>query len=430
MLTAVFLVNLTIFFLFLTFYAYQMYYLYIGWKDKKNDKPMPKAKEEHIFGVVIAARNESAVIGELIKSIHAQNYPQEKIKIFIIADNCTDNTADISRKLGATVFERNNLDLIGKGYALNFGFDYMLEDPSMKVDAFIILDADNLLNENYIAEINKVYDAGYLASTSYRNSKNYAQNWITAGYGLWFLREAEFLNRPRFVLGNSCAISGTGFMLAYDLIKDMGGWHYHTLTEDIEFSVSSALRGGQIGYAKDAMLYDEQPITFKQSWDQRLRWAKGFYQVLGKYGGSLIKGTFTKRERERFSIYDMMMTIAPALFVTLACIVVNVIFLCIGVLTPDPALSAPLIKATLQALGMSIFLYYMTLFIVGALTTYTEWDNILASKKAKIRAMFMFPLFMLTYIPIAIVAIFKKVEWRPINHSVVTSIEELEEGNR
>lgn len=427
MLTAVFVVNLAIFFLFLIFYSYQMYYLYIGWKDKKREQPEYTAKKKHRFGILIAARNESAVIGELIKSIRKQNYPAENIHLFVVADNCTDNTADIVRKAGGTVYERNNLEKIGKGYALNFGFKHILSDPTIEVDAFVVLDADNLLNENYIFEINKVYDQGYRASTSYRNSKNYAQNWITAGYGLWFLREAEFLNRPRMVLGNSCAISGTGFMLSGDLIKENEGWHYHTLTEDIEFSVSSALRREKIGYAGRAELYDEQPFTFKQSWDQRLRWAKGFYQVLGRYGKQLFTGVFRSKDTERFSIYDMTMTIAPALFATLACLIINLCFLTYGLMLPEMLLKTKLITATLRALGMSLFLYYMTLFIVGVLTTYTEWNHIVASKGMKLRSMFTFPLFMFTYVPIAVVALFKRVEWRPIKHSVVKSIEELEQ---
>lgn len=427
MLTAVFVVNLAIFFLFLIFYSYQMYYLYVGWKDKKREQPEYTAKKEHHFGIIIAARNESAVIGALIDSIHKQDYPAEKLHIFVIADNCTDNTADIVCKAGGTVYERNNLTEIGKGYALNFGFEQILADPTIEVDAFVVLDADNLLNENYIAEINKVYDQGYRASTSYRNSKNYAQNWITAGYGLWFLREAEFLNRPRMALGNSCAISGTGFMLSADLIREKNGWHYHTLTEDIEFSVSSALSRVKIGYAGKAELYDEQPFTFKQSWDQRLRWAKGFYQVLGRYGKSLITGVFHSKDTERFSIYDMMMTIAPALFATLGCLLINLGFLSYAMFLPETLFQTKLITATLRALGMSLFLYYMTLFIVGVLTTYTEWDHIIASKAMKLRSMFTFPLFMFTYVPIAVVALFKRVEWRPISHTVVKSIEDLEQ---
>lgn len=427
MLTMIFAVNLAIFFLFMIFYSYQIYYLYVGWKDKKKEQPEYTPKKHHHIGVLIAARNESAVIGELIKSIKAQTYPEDKWHLFVVADNCTDNTAEIVRRAGGTVFERNDLTKIGKGYALNLAFKNILGDPTWEdIEAFLVLDADNLLEPNYFEEMNKVFDSGYRALTSYRNSKNFAQNWITSGYGLWFVREAEFLNRPRMVLGNSCAISGTGFMIARTLIEERDGWNYHTLTEDIEFSAATVISGEAIGYAAKAELYDEQPVTFKQSWDQRLRWAKGFYQVLGKYGGSLMgRLTKTGEHSNRFSCYDMMMTITPALFVTLGCLLFNVVMLIYSASMPDSLLRVDMMRTTMQAIGMSLFLYYTTLFIVGALTTYTEWDHIIASKNMKIKAMFTFPLFMFTYIPIAIAALLKKVEWKPIKHTVVKSIEDM-----
>ena len=136
--------------------------------------------------------------------------------------------------------------------------------------------------------MNKVFDSGYKVITSYRNSKNYDSNWISAGYSLWFLREAKYLNNSRMQLGTSCAISGTGFLVSAEIIRNNGGWIHHLLTEDIEFTVDSVIHGVKIGYAANAILYDEQPTLFRQSYNQRLRWAKGFYQVFAKYGLGLV----------------------------------------------------------------------------------------------------------------------------------------------
>lgn len=90
------------------------------------------------------------------------------------------------------------------------------------------------------------------------------------------------------MLGTNCAISGTGFLLSSKVVQKYGGWKFHLLTEDIEFSIVNAIEGERIGYCGKAILYDEQPTTFRQSWTQRLRWSKGFYQVIWKYGTSLI----------------------------------------------------------------------------------------------------------------------------------------------
>ena len=119
--------------------------------------------------------------------------------------------------------------------------------------------------------MNKVFDSGYKVVTSYRNSKNYDTNWITAGYSLQFIREAKYLNNPRMMIKTSCAVSGTGYLVDSSIIKKNHGWKCNLLTEDIEFTVTNILDGEKVGYCEDAMFYDEQPTTFKQSWNQRMR---------------------------------------------------------------------------------------------------------------------------------------------------------------
>ena len=318
--------NFTLFVLFALMYSYQFVYMFVAFKAKKSNK----AEEENVhlnrFAVIIAARNEELVIGQLVKSIKSQNYPKKLVDIFVVADNCTDETASVARKAGAIVRERFNKVQVGKGYAL----DYMIkiiedEYSSEKYDGIFVFDADNLLDENYIAEMNKTFNQGYRVITSYRNSKNYDQNWISAGYALWFLHEAEYLNLPRMTLKSSCAVSGTGFLVHSDVIKDNGGWIHHLLTEDIEFSVSQIIRGEKFGYCKNAVFYDEQPVTFKQSWHQRMRWAKGFYQVFGKYGKELVTGIF-RGKQNRFSCFDMTMTIMPAMLISFISILINGFF--------------------------------------------------------------------------------------------------------
>ena len=414
-------VNFVIGVIFFVMYFYQIIYLIVGLVDKQRTKKVYTPKRYRKIAVLISARNESKVIGELVRSIQQQDYPKDKLHVFVVADNCTDDTAEICRRLGCTVFERFNKQYIGKGYAMNFAFEKIFADPANDYEAFLVLDADNLLTPNYVSEMNKIFDKGYRVTTSYRNSKNYAQNWISSGYGLWFLREAEYLNRPRYVLHNSCAISGTGFMVAADVIKERGGWNYHLLTEDIEFTAATVITGEKIGYAAEAMLYDEQPITFKQSWNQRMRWAKGFYQVLGKHGFGLFKGIF----KGNFSAFDMLMNIMPALLIMLVCLVFNGgMFLYVGLFV-DAAVKGQLLAACGTAVLFSLGYYYCMMFFLGAVTTVTEWEKILASSWMKVRTMFTFPLFMFTYVPIAVVAIFKKVEWTPIEHTVVKSIEDM-----
>lgn len=415
--------NLMLFILFTVLYSYQIVYVAVA-LFKKAKKPAAASKNHH-FAVLIAARNESTVIAQLIESIKKQKYPKDKLDVFVIADNCTDDTADVARAAGASVYERFNKKYVGKGYALTFALNNIKRDYGRDAfEGFFVFDADNLLDENYVAEMNKLFDQGYRVLTCYRNTKNYGTNWISAGYSLWFLRESKYLNNPRMLLKTSCAISGTGFLIHNDIIQKNHGWKHHLLTEDIEFSVDSIINGEKIGYCGAAKIYDEQPSTWKQSWTQRLRWSKGFYQVLGNYSKGLLKGFVVDK---RFACYDMFITIAPAIFVSLASIIINACFLLNGMMNSSIYLQHLIFSTTTSAIITSLFNFYLMLFLVGLITTITEWKEIHdTSTVKKIFYMFTFPLFILTYIPISIAALFKKIGWEPIAHSVSKSIEDFE----
>ncbi len=412
--------NFTLFVLFTLFYFYQIVYAVIG-VIRRPQKP-PEAAKNHRYAVLIAARNESAVIAGLIDSIKKQNYPQQLLDVFVVADNCTDNTAAVARRAGATaVYERFNRVQVGKGYALDFMLKSIARDYGYNAyEGYFVFDADNLLAENFVCEMNKWFDRGYRVLTSFRNSKNYASNWLSAGYSLWFMRESRYLNYPRMLLGTSCAISGTGFLVHSDIVRKNNGWKHHLLTEDIEFSVDCVISGEKIGYCHSAVVYDEQPCTWSQSWTQRLRWAKGFYQVFGRYHRQLIYGFAVKGQ---FGCYDMFMTIAPALFVSLTSVTVNGVFLLSALLGANVA--PKLIPLTTDAIFASILNFYVALFLFGLLTTITEWKQIHACNAKKILYLFTFPIFIFTYVPISIVALFKKIHWSPITHNISRSIEDI-----
>ena len=257
------IINSIIAALFFICYFYQFIYtaaaLFRG-KAGKNEFRL------HNYAVLIAARNEEAVIAALIESIKKQIYPGELITVFVVADNCTDRTAAVAKNCGAVVYERNNPTLVGKGYALDFLLKRIGEDyPENTFDGYFVFDADNVLEPDYIYEMNKVFSQGYRVVTGYRNSKNYGDNWISAGYGLWFLRESQSLNKARYILGTSCNISGTGFVFSNEIVKRMGGWKYYLLTEDLEFTADHVIKGEKIGYCENAVLYDEQPTRLQSS---------------------------------------------------------------------------------------------------------------------------------------------------------------------
>lgn len=399
---------------FLVCYLYQFFYIAVPFilRDRPHKPSLPNR-----IAVLISARNEACVLPLLLESLNKQTYERSLFTVFVIADNCTDQTAAIARECGAVVYERFNKEQVGKGYALDMLYSNIVRDyGEAHFDAYVVFDADNVLDPHYLEEMNKTFSDGYEVVTSYRNSKNFGDNWISAGYALWFLRESEYLNHARMLLNTSCAVSGTGFMFSSKVIREAGGWKFFLLTEDIEFTVYNIVNGRKIGYARYAELYDEQPVTFAQSWKQRLRWAKGYIQVWGKFGGSLLKNMLTSKFT---SCYDMTMTIMPALVIS----ILTLLNCIIGVIT------GLVLGWDVSSIGMSILGtfsgMYGTLWVIGAITTVTQWRKIHCGAFKKIFYVFTFPLFMLTYLPIAITALFKKVEWTPIAHNRAKTLSEI-----
>ena len=409
--------NLLVFLAFSLAYGYQLFYVAVVLLRKP---PRHAAACSHRFAVMIPARNEGAVVADLLRSIKMQDYPAHLIDVFVIADNCTDDTADVARREGAVVFERTNDVLVGKGYALDWGYQLIREGYAHKgYEAYFVFDADNVLDAGYFRAMNDTFDGGAKVSTSYRNSKNYATNWISAGYATWFLRESKYLNQARLTLGTSCAVSGTGFYVAADLLERSGGWKWHLLTEDIEFSVASVIDGERIAYCPEAVLYDEQPVTFRDSWNQRFRWAKDFYQVLGAYVGGLVRGMVRNPKGRRFACYDMLMTIAPAMLLTVLTVFVNLGVFVLGI---TGVLSVgEMAGYSLASIGFCLLMYVTTMGFFGILTTVSEWGRIRASAPRKLWGMCTFPLFMITYVPIALAALVGKAEWKPIRHTISVS---------
>ena len=246
-----------------------------------------KTQNKHKYAICIAARNEQAVIGNLLSSIKMQDYPEELLTVFVVADNCTDSTAEVARMNGAVCYERFDDTRRTKGFALQYLFKNIEKDYGTdSFEGYFIFDADNLLNSDYVTRMNEAFDAGEKIVTSYRNTKNFDENWLASTYAIHWLRSIRYRHRPRSVLRLATNIQGTGFLFASELVKN--GWNYTSLTEDRAFTADAVAMGYPISYCDAAMFYDEQPTKLKVALRQRLRWSKGHLMAFSETGPSLL----------------------------------------------------------------------------------------------------------------------------------------------
>ena len=413
------LINYIVFAILFIIYFHHNLFLILSIFFKK--KKYPEAKEDHFYAFIISARNEEAVITNLIESIKAQDYPADKYKIYVIADNCTDNTASIAKDNGAIVIERSDTSLIGKSYALDKILKYAIDDEE-KIEAFIVFDADNVVDKDFTKEMNKAFDAGYKIATSFRNSKNYGSSWVASGAGMTFFRECRVMHRMRSRFNMTTYVSGTGFMVSKDIIKENGGWVNHLLIEDVEFSIDEYLKGEKIAYVADAIMYDEHPKSFRDSWKQRLRWCKGNHQCFKKFHFKLFKNGI---KHPSYSNIDLYAHTFPASILSVGWLGF-VLPLSYGIyaLVADVSFDIYFEAAVRPLIDSLIFCVAYTL-IVAIIITILCWKDMKAKPIKKILHIFTFPLYAISYLFISFISIFIKVQWKPIKHTENIKIEDI-----
>lgn len=459
---------------------HRAFYFVIGMFFTRVFKP---ACKKHKYGIVIAARNESAVIGNLLDSINKQKYPESLYKIFVVADNCTDDTAKIARKHGAIVYERFDSEHKTKGYALQYLFDNIKKDYGIdSFEGYFVFDADNLLKEDYLEKMNDAFDTGCKIITSYRNTKNFDENWVASTYALHWIRSIRTAHRARSVLHLATNIQGTGFLFSNEIVQD--GWKYTSLTEDRALTADAVAQGYEITYQDAAEFYDEQPTSLKIALRQRLRWSKGHLQAFvetGPYlfinifaGKHFIKTKWNKQEkkydtvwqkilesiRHRFASFDILVLMTPLVIINIIrwLIFSVIIYMCytytyginnvnlyngsvwLAVLLKNHTNVVFNIPPSIFALTMGFILaiFWRVLYRVGVyfsnalMAIYLFIIEAPRIKKMKIWKKILYTLTWPTFDIIGryttYAAVFMRVTWKPIPHNSKVTIDDIKGG--
>ena len=372
---------------------------------KKQYPPAPPSN----IAIMICARNEENVIGNLLDSLYRQDYPEDKMKIFVVAHNCSDKTADIVRDKGAVVFERDNPKETFKGHALSYGVDQLKTLYPDSFDILCVFDADNVVSKTFLKEINAAIHSGADVVQGFRNSKNYHENGISELFGAYWYQIMLSQNLPHTAMHLPSTIGGTGFAVRMEALKD--GWKTDTMLEDIEFTCQMVLAGKKCIMAPYAVIYDEQPTTFKVGMRQRYRWSVGGYQVMRMYLPKLFSAIPKRGVHAIKMILDVLVN--PILLISFAGFVLHII---LSYFAGGFTGVAEYVLGTLAFVWISVLPPTLVILIRQKMNPLKNLWTI-----------FLFPYFLLISMPFAILALFdRNPKWKPIPHNDSTTIELLE----
>lgn len=404
-------------------FAVQIIYVLFFWLKPKK---YPPAKTQHKFGIIIPARNEEEVIGDTVRKLFEQDYPRELYDVFVVAHNCTDKTAERAKEAGAIVFCCNDDDPKHRrvSYALQYGFRKILAEYD-NYEAFIRFDADNLMNDDFIARMNDAFDSGVKIAKCFENSKNIDQNVWAGVSGLYYIRDSRIACHVRSALHTDQMLTGAGMMVSADILRRHDGWKCMGVSEDAEFTLQAMLEGERTRYVPDAIVYEDQPSTLKDTVNRNKRMGNGLFKLFFTHGLRCFGKFFTTF---RFGFLDLFLTL---LFVPIAVVACTWFPLYYGYKIIAAAVLGD--TATLVMFGTLIgyillFAFYLPFTLQSLLAALLERKRINAPFHKLLPAIFLSPLFMIVYAISICLGVFSRPTWKKIARNVKPPAREEEQN--
>lgn len=284
----------SIFFLFIaalicSYYWFLAVYALIS--RSKSQNPFSEGSA-HTFAVIIPAHNEEKVIAETLQSCADLDYPKDKYTVYVIADNCSDNTAKISRNMGAACFEREDKENIGKGFALAWAFERILPYGH---DALIILDADCFLDTHALRVFDQNLVHGYTVLQANDVASNPDVSPMSYAVAVGNFIENNLFYYPKSALGLAVFLRGTGFVLHRDILTKYP-WNAHSIAEDMEYTINLIKNKIRIRFITEVKAASKFPDEKNQLYVQRTRWAGGNLGFGKKHALKMIWQGLIKRQ--------------------------------------------------------------------------------------------------------------------------------------
>jgi cellulose synthase/poly-beta-1,6-N-acetylglucosamine synthase-like glycosyltransferase len=243
------------------------------------------------FRFIVPAHNESAGIAATVKSLLAVDYPAELFDVVVVADNCVDDTAAQARAAGATVLERQDAELRGKGYALHHAFSALPADT----DAVVVIDADTLVSPNILRAFGARRDQGAHAVQADYSVRNPNASWrtrlITIAFGAFHIVRSRARERLRV----SCGLRGNGMCFSKALLAEVPH-NAFSIVEDVEYGLRLGEAGYRVFYADEAHVYGEMVSGASAASSQRRRWEDGRRQLVREHAARILRAAFSRRK--------------------------------------------------------------------------------------------------------------------------------------
>lgn len=248
-----------------------VYYVWLSWRARQAE-PVPYPACPSILGILIPAHNEETILGECLDSIRRANYPPDRLRVLVIADNCRDDTVGVARRAGFPVLERRNPQQLGKGYALRQGLDQLLQSG---VEAVLVLDADCQLQRETLGQLNRLLAEGHVAIQTAVHVHNAASSpsALVAAVG----GEVEnLLSFGFYQSGRPVHLRGTG-MIFHRRVVEQHPWNAFGLTEDAEYSETLRRAGVSVLFTQQVSITTDAPISARSLSQQRSRWRESLF---------------------------------------------------------------------------------------------------------------------------------------------------------
>jgi len=251
------------------------------------------------IAIVVPAHDEEAGIAATVQSLLALDYPRDLFRVFVIADNCSDQTAERAREAGASILVRDDADRRGKGYALEHAFEWILRDGWAA--AAVVVDADTVVSPNLLRAFAARLEAGELAIQADYAVRNVGASWRTLlmSIALGLVHVVRPLARERLRL--SCGLRGNGMCFARAALERVPH-HAFSIVEDLEYGLRLGEAGIRVAYAGEAHVYGEMVSTGRAAASQRRRWEGGRFAMARLHAPRLLRDAFRLRDRVRLDL--------------------------------------------------------------------------------------------------------------------------------